>query len=363
MYLYFVAVLLFSSLVAADTCGPLNATFNNPRVCYPTYSIPSSQASNNTGGDLISQFFKDNKTPISEKCAEAFSAYYCGLYYPQCDTNNATLPACNNTCNNVVTACANDNATAFANSSFTLPTNDSCNTLTATPCTATPTTNLTSYYAECAAFNVSLLPKQNQLVCTPPYLILSNASYQRSDDIFETLGIWSQNAYPDPTETISTSDYPCLKAIANYWCSAAFPECPSDGVLPVLPVCQSVCSKILDLCGDNITQNFPQGTPSFTLILPTKAECNALPNKTDVDCFVPPANSTTLEFFYACDPPQDCPVSPPTTAPTPAPEPYDGIVYPPGGPGKGGAIGAAVLIGLLGIIGLLMLLMKKQDSR
>jgi len=358
MYFYFLVALLVScsSFAAADTCFSLNATFTvSPQICYPTYPISELYAQNNTGGDLISSFFNSLATSfdlLSLPCAEAFSSYYCANFYPEC-ADGTTESGCASTCNNVVAACVND-TDKFTNPELPLPTQTDCDLLTATDCSSTPAINLTAFYTDCEAYNHSLSTLQSTyILCTPEYLIpVGNLSYPQGDAIFTALQQWTE-AYEDVPPNWM---YPCFKAYANFYCADVYPACPTGNALPVLPVCRDVCTKVVELCNDTIAQYF---NPKYGFTIPDDSFCDAFPNG---DCFIPDSNDTSVAYFFGSDPPSN------ETIPTPTPSPpiiyiTGGVVYPPGGPAKGGGIGAAVLVGILGFIGILMLIMKKQDSR
>jgi len=361
MYFYFLVAVLASctSMVTADTCFNLNATFTvSPRICYPQYSISSTYAQNNTGGDQLATFFNSLASShqlLNYSCAQAVADYYCEKFYPECDDGTSTS-VCASTCNNVLAACASD-IDKFTNI-LPLPTQTDCDALSATECSSTPDVNLTSFYTDCVAYNYSKLAIATYFVCTPDYLIpVGNTSYSSGDAIFDAFKYWQEDYEYAPDDWM----YPCFKAWANFWCAEAFPECPINNAVPVLPVCASECTKVIDLCNETIAQYF---NPEYGYEIPTEALCASLPDNTDVDCFLPPANSTSVAYFFGSDPPGK--PLPPTPSPTPEPIIYitgDSIVYPPGGPGKGGGIGAAVLVGILALIGLLMLVMKKQDAR
>jgi len=189
---------------------------------------------------------------------------------------------------------------------------------------------------------------------TVPVDNLTTTGYTNGDDIFTALGLFSQNVPLSADDPKWLTFYPCMKTLANLWCSESYPMCPTNAAYPILPVCASVCRDVLTQCVyysnpfmGNYTQYF---NPSAMFQLPTSAFCSSLP---DTNCFTP-GNSTDMGFFFGSDPPQNITITP-TIAP--------GIVYPPGGPGKGGGIGAAILVAILAFIGALMLLMKKQDAR
>lgn len=364
MYFYFLVALLVScsARVAADTCFPLNATFAvSPQICYPTYSISELYAQNNTGGDRLSSLFitlsnADNLPSL--ECAEAFAEYYCTQLYPEC-VSGTTKSECASTCSAVVTACANYTS-LFTDPDFPLPAQTDCDSLSATDCSAIPATNLTSWYTECATYNLSLVG-QITPVCQPDYTVpVGNLSYTEGSNIYVALIQWIQK-YTGATDESGPPDwmYTCVKAWSNFWCTDVTPQCPAGNVIPVLPVCKSVCLEVINQCNETVAQYF-NPNQQWGYVMPNDSVCSGLNNNPGVDCFIPSGTYTNLTFFFGCDPP--CNITA-TDAPTYPPYYNPGIQYPPGGPAKGGGIGAAVLVGILAFIGLLMLIMKKQDSR
>jgi hypothetical protein len=192
---------------------------------------------------------------------------------------------------------------------------------------------------------------------------VSDIDYTFGNNIFETLAAFSTNYPPwrDQTETSVFPEYDCVKLLVNLWCGTYYPACPKNGAIPVLPVCQSVCLTVVDICSDYVDYfEGPVDFPDSTFCV-NNYKFNT-PGGATPNCFIPTNSTSSLGYFYTTDPPFPLPTSPP---PTDAPKPYDPnkIIYPPGGAEKGGAIGGGIIAGILVFIGLLTLIMKKQDSR
>jgi hypothetical protein len=341
------------SWALAQTCGPLNITLDVPQMCNPSYLV-SNVSQNSTGNDLIFDVFSSLPQLPSLACAEAFVAYYCSLYYPEC---NSTTDICGPACSALVLACAND-VQKFSHSALSLPTADRCDPL-ASQCGPVPNTDLAAFYPECdyaivnlTAFSLARTP--TEIICSPRYLApkpdvrLGASAYTESQKVFETLAMLDVNLKSEKEVGIEEWMYTCIKSFSSFHCAHYFPKCSSSGARPPLPLCRSVCEQLVKNC-QKLVEYFPK-EPKY-LQIPSTAECSKFPTSSCAEMTI---NDTSLKYFYDSEPPT--PRISSTTY-------FYGIVYPPGGPATGAGVGVGVLLGLLLIILGLAILMKRQDSR
>jgi len=353
IYLAFV-VALFSSSGYGQECDTFKAVIPDIQpICTPQYLVTKNVSTNATAGEMLLTYFygKGANDIPSKECAIAYSTYFCAASYPQC-SNGTALPVCQSTCQNVLSACAKDTVT------FPLP---SCTALSNSNCSLEPKINLDDYYTDCSnvSLNATLYPastgRSEFVICRPDYLVpnLTKHNYDQANSVIDYLQKFVNQVQGNGHE-FTDNYYQCFKAYAKFYCTEAFPVCPTDNKKPVQGVCYSYCFIMSTTCKSDFD--------AAQIPLP---DCRPYP--TNTACIVPEYfNSTYVGgFFDNHDPP--IPVvttgKASTTRKTSGTSGKNIDDPPPGGWAAGGGIGAGVLIGLLLIIGVVMLIMKKQDSR
>jgi hypothetical protein len=348
MQVYFLAVLalILSVAVAQEDCiKGTNTNFTKiTPICRPTYNI-TANSTGAAGVELSSLFSSIHPTPA---CAQAFAEYHCSINYQTCD--NATQP-CQQTCNKVLDSCSVNDTLLFNGASLPLPTQAECDELQAdnsTACSTPSGTDLTNYYDSCAVPNLNRMARDGNttVICYIKHeATIRNVSYSLGYDVWLALRGFAMSLGAGMNDSVES----CFIHYSSFYCGQAFPPCtPALDPKNQKPICKSACIKLQESCA-GVSQYFQPGE------FPPLSVCNGLPT---TDCFEPNPSDINLDYF-SFHAPTVIPTDPPVES---SDYDDDGIIYPPGGPGKGAGIGVGVLFGLLLIIVGLTLIMKKQEN-